>query len=223
MAIYVKGNETKKRIILYTYNKLREQEASTFTARGIAKDCGCSAAALYRHFDSLDYLLVVASIRFLDDYLTEYARILDSGDDILKIYLDGWKLFNSYAFDRPDIYYPLFWGEKNSVFSSAFQDYFELFPFDGSSEYTALYYTLLFNNDMQERDTVMLRRVENAGYLHGREVEFYSWSNTLIVRGLIQEAIGCSEEERSKKRKLCSWLIVTNMKEVLERNHFSYE
>lgn len=218
MANYVKGNETKKRIVLCTYRKLCEQEASALTARGIAKECGCSAAALYRHFENFDYLLVIASIRFLDDYLTDYARLLDSGKSILEIYIEGWELFNEYAFQRPDIYYPLFWGEENSVFSSAFQEYFELFPIDGSKEYTAYYYTLLFNSDMQERDSVMLRRVENSGAIHGKEREYFSYSNTLIARGLIQEAIGCTEEERIEKKELCNWLMRSNMRVVLARN-----
>lgn len=215
MATYVKGNETKKRIVLSTYQKLCSEKASSLTVREIAKDSGCSAAALYRYFDSLDYLVVVASVRFLDDYMRGYAKILDSGSDMLEIYIRGWELFNHYAFERPDVYDHLFWGKENSVFSSAVQDYFELFPLDGSKSYTAYYYTLLFNNDMRERDFIMLRRVANAGFISDEEAEYFSYSNPLIVGGMIREAVDMEVEERKEHEALCNRLLRTNMKDVL--------
>ena len=137
MAVYSKGNETKKRFVMLTYHKLCEKKASEITVRDLARENGCSAAALYRHFESLEYLIAVASVRFLDEYMRQYASLLDSDRDLLEIYIEGWELFNHYAFARPDIYYRLFWGTDNGVFGAAFQDYFELFPFKGSEKYTA--------------------------------------------------------------------------------------
>ena len=66
MAVYAKGIETKKRFILSTYHKLLVQDSSEISVRKLAEENGCSIAALYKHFESLDYLIAVASIRFLD-------------------------------------------------------------------------------------------------------------------------------------------------------------
>lgn len=211
MAGYSKGNETKRKFVLSTYAKLCQGDASTLTVRDLSRENNCSVAALYKHFDSLEYLITVASVRFLDEYMREYARILDDGTDFLQVYLDVWELFNHYAFARPDIYYRLFWGEDNSIFGNAFQDYFELFPFPGSEKYTAHYYTLLFNENIQERDFMMLRRIESAGQITGEDAWFFSYTNPLIAGGLLKDAVAMGEERRREQERLCNRLIRENM------------
>ena len=62
MAVYEKGYETKRRLIMSMYNKLKVQDASEITVREIAK-------ALYRHFESLEYLIILGSMRFFIDYM----------------------------------------------------------------------------------------------------------------------------------------------------------
>ena len=217
MAVYVKGNETKKKFVILTYNKLCEKKSSEITVRDIAKENGYSAAAIYRHFESFDYLLTVASVRFLDEYMRDFADLLDSDRDFLDIYIGGWDLFNKYAFERPDIYYRLFWGKSNSVFGAAFQDYFELFPFKGSERYTAHYYTLLFNENMQERDFVMLRRLENMNQMTSEETLYFSYSNPLMVKGLLYDAIDADDEERIRLKELCGKLLRQNMARIIEK------
>lgn len=213
-SVYKKGDETKRNLILHTYKKLYENDASSITVREITKEAGVSAAALYRHFDSLEYLIVVASVRFLDEYMKKYAVLLDCDKNFLDIYLEGWELFNHYAFERPDIYYRLFWGIENNVFGAAFQDYFELFPFSGSEKHTAHYYILLFNENMRERDRMALRRLVNNHIISDDEADFFSYTNTLIVEGLLHSAMKEKEEKRGSLEKLCNSLIRKNMARV---------
>ena len=215
MATYVKGTETKKQLIMLTYRKLCEQDASSFTVRDIAKEKGCSAAAIYRHFESFDYLIVVSSVRFLHEYMNEYAKLMDEEKPFLEIYLEGWELFNRYAFRRPDIYYRMFWGKENIVYSEAFQDYFELFPFTGSEKYMAHFYTLMFNPNMQERDFLMLRRAENYGLLSDGDAKYFSMTNCFIVKGMLEKAMGMPEEKRKEAEKECSGLLRKNMEKVI--------
>lgn len=216
MAVYSKGNETKKKFILLTYQELQTKNASELTVRDLAKANGCSAAALYRHFDSLEYLITMASIRFLDEYMRQYAKLLDSDRDFLDIYIAGWELFDSYAFERPDIYYRLFWGACNNIFGSAFQEYFELFPFKGSEKYTAHYYSLLFNENLQERDFMMLRRLENMKRIGSEGALFLSYTNPLIAGGLIEAAMGMDEAGRREQEKLCNRLIRQNVENMVK-------
>lgn len=215
MAVYNKGNETKRRFVMLTYQKLQTTDASNLTVRDLAKENGCSAAALYKHFDSLEYLITVASVRFLDEYMKQYANLLDSEQDFRDIYIQGWELFNEYAFDRPDIYYRLFWGKDNSIFGSAFEDYFELFPFKGSEKYTAQYYTLLFDENIQERDYMMLRHIQNSGYIDNEEALYFSYTNPLIVRGLLSDSMKMEKPERKKQMELCNKLLRKNMEKIM--------
>ncbi|OUO79079.1 hypothetical protein B5F53_08360 [Blautia sp. An249] len=215
MPVYSKGIETKRKFIILTYNKLCNHETSELTVRSLAKENGCSAAALYRHFDSLEYLITVASVRFLDEYMKQYANLLDSDKDFREIYIEGWELFNHYAFARPDIYYRLFWGKDNSIFGTAFQEYFELFPFKGSEKYTAHYYILLFNEDMQERDFMMLRRMENMGLISSEDALYFSYTNPLIARGMLRDAMDLPDEKKQEKEKFCNKLLRKNMERIL--------
>lgn len=41
------------------------------------------------------------------------------------------------------------------------EEYYELFPFSGSERLTAYYYSVLFNDDTQQRDFMVLRRMQN--------------------------------------------------------------
>lgn len=214
MAVYDKGNETKRRLIMSMYNKLKVKDASQITVREIAKENNCSPAALYRHFESLEYLIILGSIRFFTDYMKEYGHLMDSDDNLLDVYIKGWQLFNKYAFERPDLYYRLFWGQYNSMFSNALEEYFELFVIAGSEQYPAYFYTLLFTEDITERDFFMLKRAVNHNLLSYDDAVYFSKSNTLLVKGMLEMYMGQDLESRRQGEQECNGLISKNMEKV---------
>lgn len=214
MTIYSKGRETRKKFIRLTYQMLQEQDASALKVRDIAGQLGCSAAALYRHFDSLEYLIVLASIGFLDGYMKDYARLLDSDQNSLEIYLNGWKMFLKYAFERPDVYYRLFWGQYNSVFENAVHEYFDLFPMSVSEKYPAYYHALFFNRNMRERDWMMLQRAADEKLLTIEEAEYFSKTNPLIAMGMLLEYMNEPLEKRRQAGEECGYLLEKNLERV---------
>ncbi len=214
MAVYEKGNETKRRLIVSMYHNLKVKNASEITVREFAKENHCSPAALYRHFENLEYLIILGAVRFFIDYMTEYGQLMDSGGDLMESYVEGWKLFNRYAFERPDLYYRLFWGQYNAVFSDALEEYFDLFPVSGSERYPAYFYTLLFTDNIRERDFLMLRRAANYNLLSDEDADYYSRSNTLIVKGMLEMYMDCDLEERRQGEQTCNWMIMKNLERV---------
>lgn len=214
MAVYEKGIETKRRFILSMYNKLRERDASTITVREIAKENNCSPAALYKHFESLEYLIVLGSIRFFIDYMIEYGQLMDNDDNLMDAYIQGWMLYNKYAFDRPDLFYRLFWGEYNTLFADALMEYYELFPVTGSERYPAYYYTLLFSDNVIERDFLILRRAANYNLLSDEDAEYFSKTNTLIVKGMLEMYMGRDLRERRQGEQECNQLLLKNLEKV---------
>lgn len=215
MAVYTKGKETKRQLVDLVYNMLRERDASTITAREVAVAQGCSAAAIYRHFDSMEVLISVASVRFLHTYMEEYSVLMDSDQPFLEMYVEGWELFCSYAFERPDLYYRLFWGEENGNLADALQDYYELFPFEASEKSAAYFYTLMFNDDMVERDYLMLHRAVSKGLMEDGDARYFSQTNNLIARGMIFDAMAADEPERQELCGMCGRLIRKNMEKVM--------
>lgn len=211
-----KGQETKKAFVLATYQKLQHQKASSLTVRELARELGYSPAVLYRYFESFEELIVVASVHFLNQYMMEYAKLLDSDKDLVTVYLEGWRLFNAYAFERPDLYYGLFWGEYNNVFESAVAEYFEIFPFSGSEKFPAYYYTMLFTDNIYERDFQMLRRCVGNGQMKEREAQFLCRTNPLIMKGLLSEGINADVQKRKDLEQECNQLLYENMQYVLK-------
>lgn len=92
MANYNKGIETKQKFILFTHRKLKEQSSAELTVRDLAQECGYSPAALYRHFGSMEDLIAVSSVCFLEKYIADYTNLVDDNDNFLTIYLKGWTL-----------------------------------------------------------------------------------------------------------------------------------
>jgi len=214
MAVYEKGIETKKNLILATYLLLQERDASTITVRELAKLNKCSPAALYRHFDTLEYLITIASLKYFEPYMLEYSKLMETEENLLKQYLEGWYLFNQYAFERPDLYYRLLWGQYNKEFSDAFVEYMELFPMGTNLEDAGYFYTVIFNSDITERDFLMLRRLENHGIVNDDQVSYFSRSNPLIVKGMLEESMHLDAAGRITARDTCNQLLKKNMRDV---------
>lgn len=214
MAVYTKGKETKRQIVDLTYHLLRDRDAASITVREIADAQGCSPAAIYRHFESFDALISVASVRFLHEYMEEYAALMDSGQPFFEMYLAGWELFDRYAFERPDLYYRLFWSEENRNLGDAVQDYYELFPFEASEQSAAYFYSLMFDENMVSRDYLMLHRAVSSGLITEDDANYFSQSNILIARGLIYDAMSANEDKRRELCALCGDLISKNMQRV---------
>lgn len=215
MANYNKGIETKQKLVLLTYHKLKKQSASSLTVRRLAKEAGYSPAALYRYFGSLDDLVVVASVRFLEEYISGYATLLDENDDFLTIYIEGWKLFNHYAFDRPDIYYGLYWGDYNGKFGNAVEEYCELFPFLGSRRAPDFFRRLFFSSNIYERDYQVLHEAAVKGLMTEKDAQFFSKTNPLIVKGLLGEYMNQPPECRKAGEEECNALIKENLEHIV--------
>lgn len=210
MAVYSNGIETKQNFILAAYDQLRTADVSQLTVRELTGRLGYSPASLYRHFKSLEYLIVVASVRFLDTYFSEFCALVDGEEEIFLCYLNGWRLFNKHAFARPDIYYRLFWGEYNNQFCNAIQEYFELFPLSQSQHFPYLY-SLFFSNNIQQRDYMVLQQAARQNLLTEEEALYFSRTNSLIAKGTLLEAISANPEKRRQCEAECNQLIAQNL------------
>ena len=212
MAVYNNGIATKQNFIIHAYNKLLKNDTDNLTVRSLSKELGLSSAALYRHFFSLDYLLIVASIRFLDPYLNDYGVMLRVHSNRFVSYFDGWKLFNHYAFMRPKIFYRLFWGKENTYFSHAITDYFSAFPVSQHDIYPDYFYSMLSCNDICQRDHMILEEANAASpLLTPEQITYYSRTNSLISKGLIEEATSKGEAACFQLKQECNRYIWQNL------------
>lgn len=218
MAVYSNGIATKKLLVAVTYQQLLQKDASKIRVRDIAEMSGCSPATIYRHFETLEYLIVVSSMRILDAYTVEYGELIDRALDPASTYREGWGLFDRHAFNRPDIYLRLFWGPYNDSFESAAQEYYELFPYSGSTRNTAYFFIMFFNGSMQERDYMALRNIANVGLITTGDARYLSQVNPIIAKGMIEDSVGLDASARARMRDNCDALIYQGLERAIEQH-----
>lgn len=179
----------KEKLVEAVYDMILEVGAENIRVRDLSKRVGCSVSALYKHFDSLDYLLGLASLRFLQPYIEELRENLMRNDHIIQAEINAWKLFNKYAFRYPYLFLTLFWSNREDFMESVLQEYFEMYPLSVKGNDTALFYTSIFSGSIEERDYVWFRRAAAEGCLRYDDARYVSQVNCLIARGLLHKHV----------------------------------
>lgn len=181
------AEETKKRLVDVAYRIMKESGFENLKAREIAKEAGCTATVIYKYFEDLNYLITLASFKFLENYIRESGEISVSSDDSITQNKKAWRLFIQYAFQNPRIYENLFWGRGKAIYEDAVMEYFQLYSGEFSKELTAYYYLTMYNPDIGERDLIWLRQGVNQGRLKMEDALYISRVNQMIVRAMLLE------------------------------------
>jgi len=188
---------TKQRLVDATYQLMLEEGAENVSIREIGRRVGCTSAALYKHFESLDYLIMISSMRFLEKYLGELAAIERGGGDSVRQDLDAWFAFNHYAFGNPPVFLSLFWGPSSSSFEDAVVEYYQLFPIPRGRQDEMFYgylYSAAFRGNIQERDLVLLRHGASEGTITFDDAVYLSKVDCYIVQSMLREHLSDYKE-----------------------------
>lgn len=215
MAVYRNGIETKRKLVSEMYSDLHVKNASEIKIRDIAEKCDCSPAGVYRHFENLEYLIMVSSVMFLFDYEIEYRELLEREDDPFEIIIKSWHIFNKHCFDRPDIFYRLFWGPHHEMFEQAVRECEGLFPIEGPARNHEIFFLTLYSGDVAERDYNVLRAATKLKLISDDDARFLCDSNALILKGSLVGELEGDFESRKKAERDCNWLIERNYQNVL--------
>lgn len=166
----------KKKLIQTTYNILKSEGIENTKIRRIANEIGCTSAVIYKHFDDLDHLLTFASIKFLQDYYQDFVEIANENANILDMNIKLWECFCGYAFENVHVFELIFWGKYKEQLGDIFFEYFQLFK-EEMNDFDGLTASIFFNNDLKEREYIMLRRAAATGIL--------SYKDSLVLSDLI--------------------------------------
>lgn len=211
---------TKRRIVEATYEIILENGLEAITAREVARRVGVSATMIYKHFENLTYLTVIASIRYIQDYVKALKVIYERKTDYIELDLLGWRNFCDYAFKNPPIYENLFWGIYNDRLEEAIMDFYELFPEEMSLMNDAFLVYSIFSSSIEERDFLWLRRASNNGILSYDDARFLARTNCLICRGCLLECFknygepGISKKAADECYELIRKNIMTYIKKI---------
>ena len=157
---------------------------SGVSIRRIAQEAGCTSAVLYKHFDNLDHLITLSSVRFLEPYITEFLSVSER-TDISSVQMDLylWRLFIREAFRNRPYYQLMFFSDQREMLEDYVYEYFSLFPeriegFDGLSA------SIIFSSNLEDREYFRLRRAANDGLITLDNARLLSRLTTAVFGGI---------------------------------------
>lgn len=177
----------KKELVQATYDIIKLEGVEGVKIRRVAQAVGCTSTVIYKHFDDVDHLIAFASLKFLDSYIRDFRRIWNvSTNDILSMNLELWECFAEYAFHDIEIFEPLFWGKYKDVLGDMLFEHYELDKkemegFDG------LMVTVLFNEDLRDREYIVERRAAALGFLSLKDIDLLSDLVNCLFHGMLLE------------------------------------
>ena len=194
------AEDKRKQFIECTYKVIEQEGLSAVNIRRIANDLGCTSATIYRHFDSLEHLICLACVKFLDPYVFDIAYYSSKANDYLEYNTILWQRFVFYSMQRPDVFEVLFLGKYSDNLSEIIYEYYFIYSVN-FTELNGFDVTFMFNGNIYDRDYQFYRRAVTQRLIDSEGAVILAKVGTSMYRDLIQECIrhNYSEEERQKK------------------------
>lgn len=174
----------KKELVFVTYELLKSNAPDSIKIRDIAAQAHCTSTVIYKHFDSLDQLLLIASIHFLEDYVVELQQTIHKNSDALDMLVEMWRVFANYAFQNVEVFDMLFWGKFKDALGDMIFQYYKLFP-EKWIDMDALFASVFFNNDINERNGIIMHRAVVNDYFDYHEERLLSDMQCALFHGLL--------------------------------------
>ena len=207
------SSNMKKRFVDVTYRILTEEGPEAVKIRRLARECGCTSTVIYRHFDNLSHLVALASIRIPNEYIRDFRNLTQDQElaaDPYRLNLRMWDCLAEHAFRsmrNMKIYEELFYGQYRNSLGDLIYEYYQLFFETENFEFDGYATRILFNDDMVQRDLVLLRRAAALGILSPGDAEILSRTESLVFHGLLlkymnHEESGVPETARKEFREI---------------------
>ena len=73
---------------------------------------------------------------------------------------------------------------------------------------------MIFNSDIMERDFLVLRRAVNQGLLSEADANYFSKSNPLLVKGMLEMYMDKDLATRKRGEQECNALLLKNLERI---------
>ena len=176
--------ERKRSYVQITARILESEGIKGVNIRRIAKEAGCTSAVLYKHFDNLDHLIMLASVHFLEPYIREFRRVAKRRDiTSIQIDLYLWKFFIREAFMNKPYYEMMFFSSDKDMLEDYIYEYYSLFPQE-EKDFDGLAASIIFSNNLTEREYIRLRRAAHEVMITLENAKLLSRLSTAVFNGV---------------------------------------
>ncbi len=160
---YFKGL-TRKQYIEKVHEIINREGGEDISIRQIAKELGCSSAALYRYFDNKSELLYYANLNTLEDYIYRLNQAEKSWSNPWDIYVGVWDCYCKEAFRHPRAFNMLFFEKNNGMLDGAIREYYQMFH-ENIKHLNKFMRGMLKKSDFLGRDYELCKKCVDAGAL----------------------------------------------------------
>lgn len=196
-----KGTEIKKQYVETAYRILSEEGFEEITIRRLAKETGRNSALLYYYFDSLKYLISVASIRYLVEYYDVISSIEKNYYESLEVNLQSWVCLGWFAFRNIPVYENFFLYDIESS-EKALREYFMIFPEDRATIDNYSLNDCMLSLDLRMRDRWMLLRAAEEGAISQDSVDYLANFDYYLFCGMMNELRFTYKEQKTVEESL---------------------
>lgn len=188
-------NIKQKRVMTYFIEATEEvlllEGIENVSIKKVAEKAGYNSATIYNYFESIELLILYASVNYLKEYVLELKKRLSTDMDALEIYETTYRVFNHFSFREPEIFTNLFFGKYSDKLQLIIDQYYEIFPetLEGLHESTK---KMLRQADIFKRDEAMIQELVVQGFVRkekSKELQEtisrvqHSYLNELLYRG----------------------------------------
>lgn len=187
------GRSKKADLIKAAYELIAEHDPQDVSIRTIAAAAGCTTGAVYRHFDSVDHLLLVACVKFLEDYMVDLNELLTQNEDPLFQHVEMWRSFGRQALAHVDAFELMFWRANEDALNDAIFTYYQEFP-ESWRKLSGFQVMLFFSSNIKERNLLTLNRCMAPYKLSQATIDVINELEICSFHGLMMEYRDCYRE-----------------------------
>lgn len=167
-------NIKQKRVMSYfiiSARRLIEEEGvDKLTVRKVAADAGYNSATLYNYFEDMEELVVFASIGYLKQYIAKLEKALSDDMNAKERYRTIYQVFSKACFEKPEIFYSLFYGKYKKRLKNAVSVYYDIFP-DELGHHGGEILQMLTQGEIFQRDMAIMPSLVDQGFVAEANVE----------------------------------------------------
>lgn len=189
---------TRKQYVTVTYRLIQSEGLENISVRRIVSELHCTPGALYKHFESLDYLVALASVYVLKDYMIA-LEALSKEDNTIYSNLLAWKLLLRYAFQEPAVFYAVYFGPYSARMADVFRDFCEIFP-ELLERLSKSQLPIVMNHRLEERDVLGMAASIGKEIPDLETAKRLARLDSCIFRTLLLE--GMEQEDAGKRQEL---------------------
>ncbi len=188
MKVTTRRNIRKSYFINAARKIIENEGIDAITARKVSQMAGYDASTLYNYFENLDHIIFLASISFIKDYTTTLQNNIKECNSYIERYIKIWDCFCHYSFERPEIYYRIFYSKLNSSLKNKIEEYYGIYPEELPNESKYLQ-DMLRHQNMYNRGITLLKPCVEEGSILIEDLDEINEIHILIYKGILSRVM----------------------------------